>query len=139
MNDIGYSAFLAFYCYLLMLLIQWGVATFSKAKQPKAIPGKISDDLSHESFVFRAHRTFQNSIENSALFIGTAFLGLMMNIQSPTFAIAMWLYLVSRIIHMVLYYAISTEKNPSPRSYFFMLGLIANLVMLGVITMRLIM
>lgn len=31
---------------------------------------------------------------------------------------------------MLLYYKISTEKNPSPRSYFFALGLLATLVLL---------
>ena len=32
---------------------------------------------------------------------------------------------------MVLYYAISTNVNPSPRSWFFLIGLVANIVLLG--------
>jgi hypothetical protein len=31
---------------------------------------------------------------------------------------------------MALYYMIATEKNPSPRSYFFMIGLVSNLVLI---------
>lgn len=139
MTELAYSAYLAFYLYLLMLLVQWGVATFSKAKQDNAIPGKISSELSHESFIFRAHRTFHNTLENSALFIGAALFALIINIQSPLFAAAMWVYVVARLVHMLLYYGIATEKNPSPRSYFFLIALVANLFMLGMIGAKLVM
>ena len=121
-----------------MLLVQWAVATFSKAKQPNAIPGKIDENLSHDSFVFRAHRTFQNTLENSALFVGTVLFAFLLNMQSPVFAICVWVYLAARVVHMVLYYVISTEKNPSPRTYFFLIGLLANVVMLVMLGLRLI-
>ena len=71
MIAITNSAYLAFYLYLLLVFVQWSVATFSKAKQANAIPGKIDDNLSHHSFVFRAHRTYQNTLENSVLFVGS--------------------------------------------------------------------
>ena len=138
MIDLTYSAYTAFYLYLVMLLVQWAVATFSKARQPNAIPGKIDENLSHDSFVFRAHRTFQNTIENSALFVGTVLLAFTLNLQSPIFAICVWVYLAARVVHMVLYYIISTEKNPSPRTYFFLIGLLANVVMLVMLGLRLI-
>ncbi|WP_339901656.1 MAPEG family protein [Paraglaciecola polaris] len=138
MFELAYSAYTAFYLYLVMLLVQWMVATFSKAKQPNAIPGKIDENLSHDSFVFRAHRTFQNTLENSALFVGTVVFAFILNYQSPIFAICVWTYVIARIVHMVLYYAISTEKNPSPRTYFFLIGLLANVVMLVVVGLRLI-
>ena len=138
MIDLTYSSYTAFYLYLVMLLVQWAVATFSKAKQPNAIPGKIDENLSHDSFVFRAHRTFQNTIENSALFVGTVLFAFLLNVQSPVFAICVWVYLAARVVHMVLYYAISTEKNPSPRTYFFLIGLLANVVMLVLLGLRLI-
>ncbi|WP_339770596.1 MAPEG family protein [uncultured Paraglaciecola sp.] len=138
MFELAYSAYTAFYLYLVMLLVQWMVATFSKAKQPNAIPGKIDEDLSHDSFVFRSHRTFQNTLENSALFVGTVLFAFVLNYQSPVFAICVWTYVIARILHMVLYYAISTEKNPSPRTYFFLIGLLANVVMLVVVGLRLI-
>ena len=138
MIDLTYSSYTAFYLYLVMLLVQWAVATFSKAKQPNAIPGKIDENLSHDSFVFRAHRTFQNTLENSALFVGTVLFAFLLNMQSPVFAICVWVYLAARVVHMVLYYVISTEQNPSPRTYFFLIGLLANVVMLVMLGLRLI-
>ena len=137
MTDIAHSAFIAFYLYLIMMLVQWAVATFSKAKQPGAVPGKIDKDLSHESFIFRAHRTFHNTLENSALFIGTVLFAFVINYHSSVFAICIWIYVTARLIHMALYYAIATEKNPSPRSYFFLISVIANIVMLVLLGLRL--
>jgi uncharacterized MAPEG superfamily protein len=137
MTDLAYSAYLAFYLYLIMVLIQWAVATASKAKQPNATPGKLDDSLSHGSFVFRTHRTFQNTLENSLLFVGTVLLAFVISYQSIIFAVCMWVYLAARVVHMVLYYAIATEKNPSPRSYFFLIGVLANLVMLVLLGLRL--
>jgi uncharacterized MAPEG superfamily protein len=124
------TAYLAFYLYLLLLLLQWGVATFSKAKLPNAIPGKLDTQLSHDSFVFRASRTFANSLENSALFVGTTLFAFSINFQSVFFTLCIWIYLVARVVHMFLYYNIATEENPSPRTYFFLIGLLANIVML---------
>ncbi|WP_028869074.1 MAPEG family protein [Psychromonas arctica] len=138
MNEVAYSGYIAFYLYLVMLLIQWIVATFSKSKQPDAVPGKINENLSHDSFVFRAHRTFHNTLENSALFVGTVLLAFVLNVQSPIFAIFIWTYLIARIVHMVLYYVIATEKNPSPRTYFFLIGVVANIAMLVILGLRLI-
>ncbi|MBH0058769.1 MAPEG family protein [Pseudoalteromonas sp. SWXJZ94C] len=138
MTEVALSAYLAFYFYLIMLVIQWAVATFSKAKEPNAVPGKIDENLSHDSFIFRAHRTFHNTLENSALFIGTVLFAFVINYQSPIFAICVWIYVIARLIHMTLYYMIATEKNPSPRSYFFLIGVIANVVMLVMIGLRLI-
>ena len=138
MNDIANSGYIAFYLYLVMLLIQWVVATFSKSKQPDAVPGKIDNNLSHDSFVFRAHRTFHNTLENSALFVGTVLLAFVLNVQSSIFAIFIWTYLIARIVHMVLYYVIATEKNPSPRTYFFLIGVAANIAMLVILGLRLI-
>lgn len=115
---------------LVTVFIQWLIASGSKAKQPGAVPGKISDSLSHDSFVFRAHRTFQNSIENVPFFLAAAFLAIFVGVDSQWFAISVWAFAFARIIHMLLYYGIATEKNPSPRSYFFMIGVVANAVVL---------
>jgi uncharacterized MAPEG superfamily protein len=138
MTEVAHSAYLAFYLYLIMLVVQWAVTTFSKAKEPNAIPGKISEGLSHDSFIFRSHRTFHNTLENSALFIGSVLFAFVINYHSPIFAMCIWVYLIARLIHMALYYLIATEKNPSPRSYFFLIGVIANVVMLVMIGLRLI-
>ena len=138
MIQIAYSAYTAFYLYLVMLLIQWAVASISKTKLPNAVLGKIDDDLSHDSFVFRAHRTFHNTLENSPLFVGTVLFAFTLNYHSPIFAMMVWTYVIARIVHMLLYYSIATEKNPSPRSYFFLIGVIANLLMLVMIGVKLI-
>lgn len=138
MTDISQSVYAAFFLYLVLVLVQWAVATVTKAKQPSAVPGKIDSELSHDSFVFRAHRTFHNTIENSPLFIGTVLFSFSLGYQGLWFAGLVWLYLIARIVHMVLYYVIATEKNPSPRSYFFLLGLIANIALLVLLGLRLI-
>ena len=39
---------------------------------------------------------------------------------------------------MLLYYAIATEKNPSPRSYFFLIAAIANIALVVLIGLRLV-
>ena len=116
---------------LLTLLVQWFIASKTKASQPCAIPGKLDPSLSHESFVFRAHRTFQNSLENLPLMLGTAFLALFISANALWTGIFIWLFAMARIGHMALYYAIATETNPSPRTWFFMFGLIANVGLLG--------
>jgi uncharacterized MAPEG superfamily protein len=60
------------------------------------------------------------------------------NYQSAIFAMCVWVYVVARLIHMILYYVIATEKNPSPRTYFFLISFIANIVMLVLIGFRLV-
>lgn len=122
---------------LATVMVQWIIASGSKAKQPGAIPGKINESLSHHSFVFRAHRTFQNSIENVPFFLGAVFLAIFTGVESQWFAISVWAFAFARIIHMLLYYGIATERNPSPRSYFFMIGIIANIAVLVQIAIKL--
>ncbi|MDN3377563.1 MULTISPECIES: MAPEG family protein [unclassified Pseudoalteromonas] len=138
MTELALSAYFALYFYLIMVFTQWAVATFSKASQKDAVPGKIDSNLSHDSFVFRAHRTFKNTLENSVLFLGTVFFSFIIGYHSAVFAICMWVYVIARCIHMALYYVIATEKNPSPRSYFFLAGVGANMVMLVLLGLRLI-
>ncbi len=138
MLDFANTVYFAFYLYLILVLIQWAVASITKANLPHAVPGKISSDLSHDSFVFRAHRTFQNTIENSVLFVGTVLFAFILNYQGTLFAFAVWVYVIARILHMILYYAIATEKNPSPRTYFFLTGLAANVFMLILIGIRIV-
>lgn len=115
---------------LVILLVQWFIASGQKAKQPGAVPGKIDDSLSHSSFVFRAHRTLMNSLENYPLMLGTVFLAFFVGTSAFWTALFIWIFAIARLIHMALYYAIATEKNPSPRSYFFMIGLAANIALL---------
>ncbi|MET0355546.1 MAG: MAPEG family protein, partial [Cellvibrio sp.] len=96
-----------------------------------AVPGKMDPSLGHESFVFRAHRTFMNTLENIPAILGTCFLAILIGTNPFWTAVFIWVFVACRIIHMVLYYVIATDKNPSPRTYFFSLGLFANICLLG--------
>lgn len=115
---------------LVTLLVQALVASLSKARQPGAVPGKIDESLSHDSFVFRANRTFLNSMENLPLIMGASFLAMFVGARVAWTAGLVWTIAVARLGHMVLYYKIATEQNPSPRTYFFLLGLAANIALL---------
>ena len=123
------ASFWAITFIILLLLVQWLVATKSKAKQKGAVPGKIDPSLGHESFVFRAHRTFMNTLENIPAMLGTSFLAILIGANAFWNAVFIWAFVVCRVIHMILYYVIATEKNPSPRTYFFSLGLMANIAL----------
>jgi len=128
--NIYHLAFSGLFIILLTLFIQWFIASKTKASQPGAIPGKITEELSHESFVFRAHRTFHNSLENLPLMLGTTFMAILIGANALWTGIFVWLFAIARIVHMGLYYAIATEQNPSPRTWFFMIGLLANVALL---------
>lgn len=116
---------------ILLLLVQWAVATITKGSQKGAIPGKLNPSLGHESLVFRAHRTFMNTLENSPPMLASAFLAVLVGASAYWVGILIWVWVVARLLHMVLYYAIATERNPSPRSYFFILGVLANAGLFG--------
>jgi uncharacterized MAPEG superfamily protein len=115
---------------MVTVLVQALVGSLSKATQPGAVPGKIDDSLSHASFVFRAHRTFLNSLENLPLMLGASFLAMFVGASPSWTAALVWIFAGARLGHMILYYKIVTEKNPSPRTYFFLLGLVANIALL---------
>lgn len=131
MLDAYSVAFFGMLVLILTVVIQSLVAAMSKASQPGAIPGKLDESLSHSSFVFRSSRTFANSLENIAVMLGTSFLAVMVEANIFWTGVVIWVMAISRIIHMVLYYVISTEKNPSPRSYFYLIALGANVALLG--------
>tara|TARA_A200000113_G_scaffold208654_1_gene207164 strand:+ start:765 stop:1184 length:420 start_codon:yes stop_codon:yes gene_type:complete len=111
----------------LTVFVQNIVAAIAHRKQSTYIPGKVSEELSHDSFVFRSHRTFHNSLENVHQFTLPALLCIFLGAPTSILASLVWLYALCRIIHMALYYAIATEKNPSPRSYFYMVGVLCNI------------
>ena len=131
MLDSYSVAFWGILAIVLTVLVQSIVAATSKASQPGAVPGKIDASLSHSSFVFRSNRTFANSLENITVMLGASFLAILVGANVFWTGVVIWVMASSRIIHMVLYYSIATEKNPSPRSYFYLIALAANVVLLG--------
>ncbi|MEH6635940.1 MAG: MAPEG family protein [Halioglobus sp.] len=114
---------------LTTALLQTIIATAAHRKQSVYVPGQVDTDLGHNSFVFRSHRTFQNTLENMPLMLGTAILAMFAGMDAYWLGVLVWVYAVARIIHMVLYYLIGTEKNPSPRSYFYVIALLSNIVL----------
>lgn len=123
----------AFWAIFATIFIQALVAVIAHRKQAKYTPGVLDESLGHESFVFRSDRTFRNSLENIIPLAGMGFLGMMVGVNTVVLASILWVYAIARLIHMALYYKIATERNPSPRSYFYMIGLLANLVLIFVV------
>lgn len=121
----------------LTVVLQGVIAAIAHRRQSHYVPGKVDEDLSHQSFVFRSHRTFQNSLENLTPFLLPALLAMFVGSAPVVLASIVWTFAIARLIHMVLYYAIATEKNPSPRSYFYGIGLLATLALYIVVAMSL--
>ncbi|MEH6582457.1 MAG: MAPEG family protein [Halioglobus sp.] len=137
MFDQYLLSFWGLFAILATMLLQTMVATVAHRKQGRYIPGVVSESLGHESFVFRSHRTFQNSLENMPLMFGASVLALFVGLNPSWLAATIWVFAIARLLHMVLYYVISTEKNPSPRSLFFVIALLSNLVLVGMIAAHL--
>lgn len=126
----GYhSTFTGLYALLLLVFVQAVVASVAHRMQSKYIPGVVDEKLGHESFVFRSHRTFMNSLENVPLMALLVLVAVLTGFDANTLCTLVWVYVAARFVHMLLYYKIATEKNPSPRSYFFMIGFVAQLVL----------
>lgn len=115
---------------LALVMLQWLIASGKKARQPGAVPGKFPANLNHDDFIFRAWRTHQNSLENLGTMLGGAALAILASANPFWVNLLIWLMVVGRIGHMVLYYAIATNKNPSPRSYLFAVSWLANLALI---------
>lgn len=113
------------------VLVQGVVAAAIKGKQPNAIAGKMPTNLDHHSVVFRTSRTHLNSLENLSVMLGTSLVAILAGANPTWTGLLIWVYALARIVHMVLYYAIATNKNPSPRSYFYGIALLSNVVLLG--------
>lgn len=121
------SSFLGLWVILSTIVLQALIASVAHRRQKQYIPGIVDAALGHESFVFRSDRTFRNSLENVVPLFGLAIVAILIGLDPGRLAIAVWVYAVARLGHMVLYYVIATEKNPSPRSYFYIAGLLATL------------
>lgn len=110
-----------------LLFAQSIIASNAQASQKGHIPGKLDPGLSHDSFVFRSYRTLQNSLEHVPLFLLMALLAVLVGVAPGLLSGIVWIFFGGRLLHMALYYAIATEKNPSPRSWFFLLSLLMEL------------
>ena len=122
---------------IFMVVLQSLVATAAHRKQSVYVPGIVDSNLSHSSFVFRSNRTFLNSLENVPVFLISVLFAIFVGVDAGSLTTAVWVYLIARVIHMTLYYVIATEKNPSPRSYFYMIGIFAQLYVLVITLLKL--
>lgn len=122
---------------LLTLLLQGIIASAVKGAATGAIPGKIDESLGHASFIFRSHRTFMNSLENMPAILGASLLAILVGANSYWTGLLIAIIAFARVVHMILYYLIATDKNPSPRSYFFVLGFSATIGLLVLSAMAL--
>ena len=125
------TSFIGLWLVLTTISLQAVIATGAHRRQSKMVPGIVDPALSHESFVFRSDRTFRNSLENIAPFFGLSVLAMLAGFSPDRLAIIVWVYALARLLHMILYYRIATKKNPSPRSYFYMIALLATFYLIG--------
>ena len=112
-----------------LVLAQSMVAAGAHRGQRSYVPGVVSEQLGHESFVFRSHRTVHNSLENLPMMVIPTVIALLVGFDSAWLGGLVWTYVGARAMHMTLYYTTATEKNPSPRSYFYSIALLANVVL----------
>ena len=126
MFDAYHSSLLGIWLMLATMIIQAIVAVRVHRRQKGGYdPGIVKPELGQSSFVFRSHRTFQNSLENIVPVLGMAFLAMFSGYDPLKLSIIIWIYALARIAHMILYYKIATERNPSPRSIPWAIGFLA--------------
>jgi uncharacterized MAPEG superfamily protein len=127
MFDVYNSSLLGIWLILATIIVQAMVAVRVHRRQSGGYsPGVIKSELGQSSIVFRAHRTFQNSLENIIPVLGMAIVAMLSGYSAYKLSIIIWVYAISRIIHMILYYKIATNKNPSPRSIFWAISFLAS-------------
>lgn len=139
MFEIYNLVFFALWVILTTIFIQAVVLITAHRMQKNYKVGVVDASLGQHSFLFRSYRAFWNSIENIVLFLGLVVIGILVNYDSERLSIITWIYAVSRIGHMLVYYLIATDKNPSIRSVFWLFGFFAMsylLVDLGSFIMR---
>ena len=125
------AVFLGLWLVLATMIIQAIVAVRVHRRQKGGYNvGVIKPELGQSSIVFRAHRAFQNSLENITPLMGMAIIAALSGYSATKLSVIVWIYAIARIVHMVLYYKIATDKNPSPRSIFWAIGFLTNLYLM---------
>tara|TARA_B100001109_G_C18798471_1_gene443700 strand:- start:519 stop:941 length:423 start_codon:yes stop_codon:yes gene_type:complete len=125
------STFIGLWLIVATIIVQAMVAVRIHRRQEGGyLPGILKPSLDHTSIVFRTHRTLQNSLENLIPLLALAVIALLSGYEPNKLSIVIWIYAISRIIHMILYYKIATNKNPSPRSVFWAAGFLSTLYLM---------
>jgi len=124
------SVFIALWLIISTIIIQAIVLIRSHRRHKGYKVGVMDPSLGQESFLFRSYRTFWNSMENIVPIFGMTLIAILVGYNSETLSSIIWIYAITRIAHMFLYYFIVTDKNPSIRSIFYVIGFFANLYLM---------
>ena len=124
------TVFIGLWLILSTIIIQAIILIRSHRKQRGYKVGVMDSSLGQESFLFRSYRVFWNSLENIIPIFGMALLAILSGYNSSTLNSIVWIYALTRIMHMFLYYFIATDKNPSIRTIFYLVGFFATLYLM---------
>ena len=124
------SVFIGLWLIISTIIIQAIVLIRSHRRHKGYKVGVMDPSLGQESFLFRSYRAFWNSLENIVPMFGMALIAILAGYSSETLRSIIWIYAITRIIHMFLYYFIATDKNPSVRSIFWAIGFLTNLYLM---------
>ena len=131
MFEIYKLVFFALWVILTTIFAQAVVLVVAHRMQKNYKVGVIDASLGQQSFLFRSYRAFWNSVENVVLIFPIVIVGILIDYDSNRLGIITWVYAVSRIGHMLVYYFIATDRNPSLRSVFWLFGFFAMAYLIG--------
>ena len=131
MFEIYKLVFFALWVILTTIFAQAVVLIVAHRMQKNYKVGVIDASLGQPSFLFRSYRAFWNSVENVVLIFPLVIIGILIDYDSNRLGIITWVYAVSRIGHMLVYYFIATDRNPSLRSVFWLFGFFAMAYLIG--------
>ncbi len=131
MFEIYKLVFFALWVILTTIFAQAVVLVVAHRMQKNYKVGVIDASLGQQSFLFRSYRAFWNSVENVVLIFPMVIVGILIDYDSNRLGIITWVYAVSRIGHMLVYYFIATDRNPSLRSVFWLFGFFAMAYLIG--------
>ena len=131
MFEIYKLVFFALWVILTTIFAQAVVLIVVHRMQKNYKVGVIDASLGQQSFLFRSYRAFWNSVENVVLIFPLVIVGILIDYDSNRLGIITWVYAVSRIGHMIVYYFIATDRNPSLRSVFWLFGFFAMAYLIG--------
>ena len=129
LNDYQ-SVFLGLWLALSTIVFQAMVLIHTHRRQKGYKVGVMDPSLGQDSFLFRSYRTFWNSLENIVPMFGMAAIAIFSGYSTYKLSLIVWVFAITRIVHMLLYYVIATEKNPSIRSIFYVVGFFANVFLM---------
>ena len=124
------SVFLGIWLTLSTIVIQAMVLIRSHRRQKDYKVGLMDSSLGQDSFLFRSYLSFWNSLENIIPMFGMTVIAVLCGYSPYKLTLIVWVFAITRMIHMLLYYLIATEKNPSIRSIFYIIGFFANVFLL---------